>query len=221
MMRPGRALCLSRVMHFSIVSLLLSPACAACGASIGSNALWCGTCWQRTQDKAELFRDALGFLLPYEKEERAWIALLRERRSLKMQEALLRLLLRKERPLEGEFVMVTAPQSGPDDAPSGLELLAASWARALGVCFLPGLFRKTEPRRQHDKKAVERYDFAPYIELSPGVRIDGGMRFLVLDDVCTTGSTLQLCEWRLRQAGAGQVQGFSLCYRDSLDSFSA
>jgi predicted amidophosphoribosyltransferase len=45
-----------------------------------------------------------------------------------------------------------------------------------------------------------------------------GRRVLVIDDVCTTGSTLEACSLALKAAGASTVWGFTLAraiYRES------
>jgi predicted amidophosphoribosyltransferase len=122
----------------------------------------------------------------------------------------------------GVEVVVNAPQNQRKNR-SGLALLAEDVARELGAIYVAGAFRKTSQRSQHGRSAADRMDTEQFIELARPVDWFRGKQALVLDDVHTTGTTLDLCAAVLKQAGASKVRRFALAHQTmgaSKESFS-
>jgi predicted amidophosphoribosyltransferase len=74
-------------------------------------------------------------------------------------------------------------------------------------------FRRTRHTRpQVDLSAADRRENVrgAFIYQTRGDNAISGKRALVIDDVCTTGSTLEACSLALKAAGASMVWGFTL-----------
>lgn len=85
------------------------------------------------------------------------------------------------------------------------ELLAKEIAKELALPLLPGLLRKSEQEvPQHLLSAKER-EKAIRGTVFQGKSIPAGSCLLLVDDVCTTGSTLNECSRILKEGGAKQV----------------
>jgi ComF family protein len=91
------------------------------------------------------------------------------------------------------------------------ELIARPLAKALGVKIKPRCLVRTKPRpdrlllsRSERWKAV-RGAYAT----RPGQRVDN-LRILLVDDVLTTGATLDACARALKKAGAAEVLGLTI-----------
>jgi len=92
-------------------------------------------------------------------------------------------------------------------------LIAARLSRALGIPFLRGALARTRsvppqvglPRDEREKNV--RGAFA--VDRKVRGRVEG-MRILIIDDVLTTGATLNDCARALVQAGAHKVSALTL-----------
>ena len=102
---------------------------------------------------------------------------------------------------------------------SGLALIAKAVAEELGALFVPRAFRKQNARSQHGRSLTSRMDSPCFVELARPEAWVRGRHVLVLDDVNTTGTTLDLCAFVLRRAGAARVSTFALAQR--MATFSA
>ena len=95
------------------------------------------------------------------------------------------------------------------------ELLAGALGREIGRPVLPLLRRVRATKSQVKLDRLRRADnvrsaFALQ-PLSPeGLERLKGKSFLIIDDVCTTGSTLRECADVLRRAGAGPTKALVL-----------
>jgi len=91
------------------------------------------------------------------------------------------------------------------------ELIARPLSRLLGITFGAYLLVRTRPRP--DKLRLtrrERWDTVQgAYETQPGTRVDK-MRVLLVDDVFTTGATLDACSRALRGSGAARVVGLTV-----------
>jgi ComF family protein len=91
------------------------------------------------------------------------------------------------------------------------ELIARPLARRLGLPLKPYLLARTRPRPEKLKLTRrERWQTVrgAYAMRRPG-RIDK-VRVLLVDDVFTTGATLDACSRALREAGASRVVGLTV-----------
>jgi ComF family protein len=91
------------------------------------------------------------------------------------------------------------------------ELIARPLARRLGIPFGAYLLVRTRPRP--DRLRLTRRERWETVRgayaMHKGAQVDK-MRVLLLDDVFTTGATLDACSKALRQAGAARVVGLTV-----------
>lgn len=188
--------------------LLFCPLCRLCGRSLAEGKSFCFSCrkslvLQRTQAPASA-------LLAYGHAATAATALLREPVHTETAALFLRLARHTEwlKSLRGQDLLVLAPQN-KKHALSGLESAARLLAAELGIPFAARVLRKNPGRRQHDLRLCERMDAPCFVRChAPGaVR---GKRVIVLDDVWTTGTTLDMSAYVLREAGAAEVKRVAL-----------
>ncbi len=97
---------------------------------------------------------------------------------------------------------------------SGLALVAESVSRALQAEFRHPAFRKIANRVQHGKARIPRMDTECFVELAIPEQAIKRKHVLVIDDVSTTGTTLDLCGYVLRKAGAARCSVFSLARQE-------
>lgn len=102
-----------------------------------------------------------------------------------------------------DYVMVPAPSSPSHDAKRGFNQVVEMF-RALNR---PMLFPIAKPfeMKQSDLNAKQRARVGEYLRWDDAKTVKG-KRVLLVDDVCTTGSTLRACIRLLRRHGAKKIR---------------
>lgn len=113
---------------------------------------------------------------------------------------------------EGVQLVVHAPQKVRSES-SGLALLSLALAGRIKAEYRALAFRKSEGHSQHGRSLTQRVNSRPFLELALPSGAVEGRHVLVLDDVLTTGTTLDLCAYQLRKAGAAKVSRFALTHQ--------
>ncbi len=92
------------------------------------------------------------------------------------------------------------------------ELLAKNFAAKLGKPFTPDLLKKTKKTltQAHLKRSERLGNLEGAFTCT--VKIRSKFTILLIDDVVTTGSTLQECAKVLKKAGAGKVNALTLAH---------
>lgn len=175
--------------------LLFSPLCRFCGGSLPSAGRICYSCGK------EILAGYIGNnsqVFSYEGAVAGLIRDLREREGWNTQALLLQIMRRKGllKKWRGNFDFIVL---APSSQRNGLDDFARQMAREIQVPYLPCLGKKT--RTQHDKNAGERMDTEcfVYVKNSPSL---AAKKILLLDDVCTTGTTLEMSAYQLRKEKA-------------------
>ena len=114
-----------------------------------------------------------------------------------------------QNPLAGD-VVAPVPMHGSRLKERGYnqaDLLARRVARRCDLRYAPGLLvrtRSAEPQAGIDDPNQRTINVAGSVELAAGVDVSG-VEIILLDDVATTGSTLEECARALKQGGARSV----------------
>jgi len=89
------------------------------------------------------------------------------------------------------------------------ELLARAFAETTGLKFLgPVLSRTRETAVQANLSRGERFEnVKDAFAAVPGAAV-GGLEIIIVDDVATTGATLEACAKALKKAGAKKTAGY-------------
>jgi len=111
-------------------------------------------------------------------------------------------------------VVVPVPlhrQKRKDRGYNQVDLFAHPLARRLRLPYRPILLMRSRPRpEKHLLSQEERWEAVRgAFVMCPGGRVDN-LRVLLLDDVMTTGATLDACARALREAGARSVLGLTI-----------
>lgn len=109
---------------------------------------------------------------------------------------------------KGFEAIVLAPQN-PKAGERGLVLVGRSIAAELKVPLCQP-FSKIGKRSQHARTLGDRMDASCFVQIRPDASFLRGKKVLLLDDVLTTGTTLDQCAYLLRKAGVAEVVSFSL-----------
>lgn len=105
-------------------------------------------------------------------------------------------------------LLVLAPQSRKRGGESGLNAFARNLMRELEIPELIPL-TKEAGKRQHGLDLEERMDSTLFVR-PPDVNLVRGKRVLLLDDVWTTGTTMEMSAFVLREAGVSELRRAAL-----------
>jgi len=119
-----------------------------------------------------------------------------------------------ERDRRGADVVVPVPlhrQRKKERGFNQVDLFARPLASRLGLPYHPALLVRARPRpEKHLLRNEERWEAVRgAFAIQPGSRVDN-LRILLLDDVMTTGATLDACSRALSDAGAVSVLGLTV-----------
>lgn len=95
----------------------------------------------------------------------------------------------------------------------GLRAFAQDMANLYGAELLPDLLVKSLPISQHEHDAEERLNAPFMIEIQEGFRVFG-KSVLCIDDVFTSGTSMDQSIFAIQTAGALEVEGFTLAFTD-------
>lgn len=87
------------------------------------------------------------------------------------------------------------------------ELLAQNLAGRLGLSYLTPLIRHKNSKRQVDLEKTQRFENVKNSITAGSAKELRGRKIIVVDDVATTGATLNECAKALKAAGAAEVWG--------------
>ena len=204
----------------SLASLLAPDVCAGCDARIGVFTVFCSTCARTLVPAAELREGELA-AFSYGGALTTAIASLKYGGRVDRARPLSHLLLRAIAPRRDlvPAVVVPVPLHRARLALRGYNhaaLLAAPVARALGARFAPGALVRTRdtPAQASLGRDARLRNVERAFTARPGARHVAGERVLVVDDVRTTGATLDACAIALRDAGAAEVKTLVLAVAD-------
>lgn len=204
-------------------SLLCPPRCALCATPIDrESARLCEACWWSMAAAVSRFELAppLLALAPWEGAVREALLALKFRREVWRGRALGHVL-------GGEVlahgldvdVVVPVPISTDRARERGFnqaDRIARGVARELGARLLPTALRRLDAGRQSARGRSERRDAV--FALRGSARVEArlaGARVLLVDDVVSTGFTVDSCRAALEQAGVASVSVATLCYTPS------
>lgn len=185
-----------------------SPVCAICGCG-GQEEKLCKACSEKKPTYDGLRSWAL-----YEEPLRQAVHQLKYHRDLTLGEILSRPLERVLRKTGWDIDWIIpvplSPQRARQRGYNQSTFLAFPLALAMGLSIRPdGLFRVRETVAQVGLPAAQRrINVKNAFKAEPG--IVAGKRILLIDDVTTTGATMEACSNALKTAGAEAVYGLTL-----------
>lgn len=114
-------------------------------------------------------------------------------------------------PVEVVVPVPLHPQRRRERGYDQAELLAGHLAQGLGLPLGRGWLvrQRPTPPQVRTTSAAERRENVQGA-FAPGAALEPGRAVLLVDDVCTTGATLEACARALRQGGAAAVWGLTL-----------
>lgn len=170
--------------------------------------------------------DGIRSVVLFEREARQAVHLLKYRNRPTLAEPLARLMADywQMHPIPVDLVTAVPlhPARQRERGYNQADLLAQAFGRMIGVPVGSAVLRRARHTRpQVSLNAVQRRENvqSAFTIIAPtqfSTRQGGdslvvsGRRVLVIDDVCTTGSTLEACSLALKAAGASSVWGFTL-----------
>jgi len=192
--------------------------CATCGVSLPSpetQQVWqdykCGTCRLRKRIPFDLCRS----VCRYNETMSEIIRFFKFEGMRRLAEPLAKILIdycRLKPGLFADSVVVPVPISYRRYLVRGYNqshLLAARMAKSLELDFQPGLLKRRKHRRPQSLQPVEKRksNVRDAFSAGPGCK---GKHVLLLDDILTSGATVEECSRQMKRAGATRVTVLTL-----------
>ncbi len=209
-----------RLLADAAAAVLLSPLCAACGEPLDhpTRGAVCGTCWTAIAPLTPRGIEALpphihaaAAIGPYEGRLRDVIQALKYDRRPTIAKHLARLMRGAGADvLDGADAVVPVPLHRSRQRTRGFNQ-AHALARHLGLPVQELLVRTRKTATQADLPAGKRHAnvsgaFSSHVHGAHGI---DGMVLVLVDDVCTTGATLNACAEVLLDGGAAEVRALA------------
>lgn len=206
-----------RLITNAVLSALFAPPCAACNTVLDHplDGAVCARCWAAIVLRQErFFLDAISCaraIGPYEGTLRDLVHALKYQGRRSIAPRLAQLMASQSATLlAGTDYVVPVPLHRARKRERGFNQ-AEDLARGLGAPVLLALCRTRPTRPQVDLPADERRDNVRHAfalrRIGHGVR---GRTIVLVDDVATTGATLEACARVLKTAGAAEVRALTV-----------
>lgn len=217
---------MSREILGSFWDFLFPSRCPKCGRYVAERSGWCPEC---LQEALAVRRLALPPEAPFEE---AWalsnykeclqklIKDLKYRRKMSALPFIKSLLQAAEPQLDwlqgGNFLAVPVPLFADKEKARGFnqtELIFGEWLQEKGIAIERGLIRNRETMAMFGLSPAEREENlkgAFEAVVKGGVPLVKGRKVLLIDDIFTTGSTMEACGNVLKEAGAVSITGLVL-----------
>jgi competence protein ComFC len=188
---------------------IMPPFCRKCGKPETSGEL-CSSCWSAT-----ISIDGIRSAFRFEGTIRKTIHEFKYYNLKALSNAIAELLFTylKNNPVPGDFLLPVPlhrrrlHQRGYNQS----YLIARELGKLINLPILQkGLIRITDSKPQAQASNVSERLRNVYNAFSCSSTIFSGKRLILIDDVCTTGATLEACTIALKAAGASQVWGLTI-----------
>ncbi|MBQ7497095.1 MAG: ComF family protein [Selenomonas sp.] len=217
---------MSRDILGSFWDFLFPSRCPMCGRYVAERSGWCPSCLQKALTVRTLalppgspFEEiwALSF---YKEYLQKLIKDLKYRRKMSTLPYIKSLLQGSEQELAwlvgSDFWAVPVPLFADKEKARGFnqtEKIFGEWLQEKGISTVRGLIRNRETMAMYGLSPAEREEnlrgaFSAVEEA--GVPLVQGRKILLLDDIFTTGSTMEACGRILKEAGAERIVGLVL-----------
>lgn len=211
----------------ALLELVFPARCPGCGAAVAAPDAWCSHCLHELWDPRRLdvcgrgmrHIEACQVLTGYRKEVRTLLHGLKFQRRRRDAAPLVWLLSRADGlELSGlplpDCVVVPVPLAAGRRAERGynqVELIFADWCRAQGADWETDALVRLHPTApQWELSRRDRAENMKGAFLVNAPEIIRNRRILVVDDIVTTGRTMEECAIALKRAGAESVHALAL-----------
>lgn len=210
-------------IYTTIIDFFFPPRCPLCGAYVGSVGAWCPACLDQT---IQVHKLPLSILMQndismvhavgrYRGGMKKFIQALKYQKKLTMLPAihtLLAVALPKEK-FAGVDYVIPVPLHCKKLQARGFnqaEKIFHPWADACQLIWLEALLRCRDTKPQYKMTVAERRcNMREAFSLREGLNLSG-KKVLLVDDIFTTGVTMQECAMVLKKAGTKNIFGLTL-----------
>ena len=197
-------------------SFVFAPLCLCCGRRSRNGNAICYPCLRIVVKSAILSSSGGNYLFEYNPITAALLRGLRWSAQNSVTILFYRILIRQGWIARWRTydLLVVAPQNRPKEGGARLDGLAHLIAKETPLFYMPNVLEKKSGMRQHGKNLSERMDQPCFLRISSSMGESiVGKKVLLIDDVYTSGTTLEMSAYLLRKQGASEVICFSLVYK--------